>query len=595
MLHALSRRGPEAREKAASRDKRALFGHNMLSIQNVGRNPQPRTKTYGTNSCMVSFNGEIYNHRELRMELESKHGMRFESESDTEVILAAYFQWGKNCVSHFNGDFAFAIYDNEREGLFLARDRFGIKPLHYIELGEGEIAFASEPKALLQVIESAPRPNLSSFAEYVIESFAMTDAAFPLGSSFYHGIKSVLPGHVAWCGGGKVRLQRYWRTKVWNPDAHEPDSAQIHDALLSAVKIRMSDEVPYGIALSGGLDSSIVASVANKFDSRRVKAYTIRFDGTANPDFDSAKSFTDQLRFGDPTAVTIESARLEAEIDDLVTAFDGPHDSIRQLGLLSLYRQMHLDGLKVALVGEGADEFNLGYYHSSPGFEVDQSHVDFDFRSAWKQRLPAMKTFLSEGLVDAISPEDIIDRVVDEYYDPCPSPDRLDKMRYFYSQRFLNYRLEVNDRTAMWSAVEARVPYCDHTFASMCLAVPNSANISDGLEKQMLRKAFQGHVPQDVLLRQKYPLPESRDLPHLKALARIAKSAVETAPADVWLLLNQKGAQSLCSWFKGVVDRVAHDEWGRLSFETNLTDKFEYRMKHVFLLVTAIKWFTSRF
>ena len=280
MTSSIRHRGPDGEGQLV--DHEIGLGHRRLSIIDVGGGGQPIGNEDG--SIQIVFNGEIYNFIELRKELEA-FGHQFKTRSDTEVIVHAYEQWGTDCVTRFNGMFAFAIWDRKKRELFMARDHLGIKPVYYAVLGR-RLLFASEIKALMQDAAFRPEVDLESLAEL------FTFRYVPSPKTLFKGVFKLPPGHWMLARGAKMEIQRFWN---WVPQLrtewNEAALIEEYQALLEdAIRIQLRSDVPLGLFLSSGIDSGALLAIMSRYSSGPVQAFTIGFkDGEKTNEVDDAR------------------------------------------------------------------------------------------------------------------------------------------------------------------------------------------------------------------------------------------------------------------------------------------------------------------
>ncbi len=355
---ALHHRGPDDAGEWWARDARVGLGHRRLAILDLSpAGHQPMLDATGTLCCV--FNGEIYNFQELRRELEER-GHRFRSRTDTEVILEAYREWGANCVTRFNGMFAFALYDTVRQRLFMARDRAGEKPLYY-SLANGVLRFASELKALMADPTFARRIDPEALECYLTFGF------IPGGRCILQGTRKLPPAHALEFDleGGTLRLWRYWDL----PPAPKTNGIPLDEAALlfeleqlleDSVRRQLVADVPVGVLLSGGLDSSLITAMAARA-SRKIKAFTIRFPGHGK--LDETEHARLIARHFDIEHVELDAQSTSADVlPRLAKQFDEPmmDSSMIPTFLVSQLVRQHCT---VALGGDGGDELFAGYDH----------------------------------------------------------------------------------------------------------------------------------------------------------------------------------------------------------------------------------------
>ncbi|HEY3415494.1 MAG TPA: asparagine synthase (glutamine-hydrolyzing), partial [Armatimonadota bacterium] len=344
----LRHRGPDGEGVWAHPTGHIGFAHRRLSIIDLATGDQPMRDDAGN---WVVFNGEIYNFLELRRELGEE---LFRTKSDTEVILYAYQKWGDDCVSHFRGMFAFALWDEERQRLFCARDRFGIKPLYYTVI-DGALYFASEAKALLPFLPSI-ETDLQGFCEYLTFQFCLA------GKTLFAGVQELLPGHVLSAGNGIVQTRRYWEIYYELDFDHTAQyfEERLAELLQESVALHLRSDVPLGAYISGGLDSSIIASLASAAHPDDFIGFTGKF--SFSPDFDEshyARALAEYRGFAlDEVDITVED--FIENIPQVIYHLDFP---VAGPGLLPQYIVSRLASKKrkVVLGGQGGDEIFGGY------------------------------------------------------------------------------------------------------------------------------------------------------------------------------------------------------------------------------------------
>jgi len=592
MNSALSHRGPDGEGIFSSKDGCATLGSRRLSIVDVENGRQPvRCSIVDREFCCV-LNGEIYNFRELKEKL-IQRGHRFETDCDTEVVLKSYMEWGNQCLERFRGIFAMAIYDGKE--LFFARDRLGVKPLHYALLADGTLVFSSEPKGIFRYPGFRKEPDAESIAEYFLGTFVFTDSSTALNRSFFRNVYSVEPGAYATFSSDGLKMQEYWDLPIYGERSDVDFVKEFRTELMRAIIEQLPNEVKFGTALSGGLDSSIVTAIAAAHSGIRIPAATIKFTGGgANPDFEHAKIFARRNSI-DLLVTELTPEILLSHIDPMVLAMDAPHDTIRQLGLFATYKRLHEAGCKVVLVGEGSDEFNLGYYHFSPGFGNDLCTTPRMFREAWKRRVSHASRVFTKEFMQNVDFDSIIARVSTDYYEKCKSERPIDRIQYFYAKKFLKYRLDANDRCAMAHSIEARVPFCDHRFVELAFQVPPEQNIRGGLEKNVLREAFKAHIPKEIYRRQKFALPEGKDLRLYELIAAELDSNIRAADKCVWEILDKGSIIGLNNEFKARLKQAKAGVKIDFTGEIRMQEEVDLRIKHVFLALTFLRWFDIYF
>lgn len=506
MSERLAHRGPDGSGMYA--DGPVGLAHRRLSIIDLSPDGhQPMTNEDGT--LWLVYNGEIYNHPELREHLAAL-GHRFSSRTDSEVVLHAYEEWGCDCLRHFNGMWAFALWDAENETLFCARDRFGIKPLYYA-LKEGHLLFASEIKALLEDPDIGCRPN-----ETALMTFLAWGVADHSEETLFEGIYQVPPAHymTATASGAEQPVQ-YWDLSM-NPEPYAAagSDAGAAEGLLSllhdSVRLRLRSDVPVGTCLSGGIDSSTITALINRIISseavdavgERQKTFSACYEDGR---FDESR-FMDVIIDAtgvDARRTSPDPAQLWDDIGSLLYMQDEP------FGSLSVYAQycvMRLarDGVKVVLDGQGADEQLGGYLaYQVPYVRTLLSHLCLS--SAVQEVLGSMRHhqgFFTGALRQVLirsGRRALLRGDAPEVHRYQGSLDEVLKKETLSTN--LPLLLHWEDRNSMAFSIEARVPFLDHRVVEYLAALPLSQKIRGGVTKYVLRKAIRGLVPEAIRCR----------------------------------------------------------------------------------------------
>src|SRR6185436_168878 len=348
MNQLLRHRGPDG-EGAWQHERRSVgLAHRRLSIIDLATGDQPMTDAAGN---WITYNGEVYNYIELREELGAEN---FQTTSDTEVILAAYRQWGADCVTHLRGMFAFAIWDEARQELFCARDRFGIKPFYYASAGDNYY-FASEVKALLPFVDKI-ETDVEGFKDYLAFQFCLA------GKTLFKGIKELLPGHTLSVRNGAVEIKRYWEVYYELDFDHTSKyfDERLRELLPESVNLHLRADVPVGTYLSGGLDSSAVASIASRQSNGDFKAFTGKFSFSEDYDESRYARALAEWRGFSLHEIDITAADFIENIRKVIYHLDYP---VAGPGSFPQYMvsQLAAKHRKVVLGGQGGDEIFGGY------------------------------------------------------------------------------------------------------------------------------------------------------------------------------------------------------------------------------------------
>jgi asparagine synthase (glutamine-hydrolysing) len=500
-----------------------------LSIQDLsshGHQPMPGAD----GQVMLVFNGEIYNFVELRSEL-SRLGHGFAGGSDSEVLLAAYLQWGKDCISKLNGQFAFCIWDERQGRMLVARDRFGEKPLYFARLQSGGLAFASEMKALLAHPEVSDVPNWEQIRQF-------SDGAADYGGSgttFQH-IERFLAAHVMEVSldGQVLSYERYWtpQTQSVQRQARLSDLVEeFRQRLQASVTMRMRADVTLGACLSGGLDSSaLVALMVGAHDVAPLSA-TVSARFPSDPTIDEGAYIDQVLNFHGVRGVSadISPAELQREFESLHWHHETPLLSASAYLEWCVHAKARRSGLTVMIDGQGADELLGGYQHYFPVRQNDwfntgqwgalvwntwlhqgrlwleaRKYAHAERRFNPKGALP-MRHYLSiaaRNVPRKLHGQPLLEQPIELDKPGVPSSANGGFFRQFLADGFLYtsmpMQLVVSDRNAMAFGVEARFPFLDYGLVDWCLTLPENFNIRHGWQKWGLRKAVEGLLPKAV-------------------------------------------------------------------------------------------------
>jgi len=510
-------RGPD--DTGVHLDGPVALGFRRLSIIDLSGGHQPMT---GVNQRRwIVFNGEIYNYRTLRQELVSA-GYRFNTHSDTEVILALYETRGEACVDALNGMFAFAIWDADARSLFVARDRMGVKPLYYAESG-GVFAFASEMKSLFASGVVTPSVRAEALSEYLL----FRQVAGP--ATLFRGVNNLLPGHTMTVRDGRVTTRRYWSPHppaVRSPIEFDDAVRQLGELLEDSVRLRLISDVPVGTFCSGGVDSSLVTALASKLKGEPVNTYSVGFEDPAFDESEFALSVSQQ--YG------TRHHRLEVSHGDfsnllpkMIWHNDEPLDFANSIHIFALSRLAKQD-VTVVLTGEGSDELFAGYpRYRIPGLAAPYRHVPAslrrlataisgDHRLAKLDRYAAMEadeallynaSYVSPALAAEIAPDlplfdgayrqASLDRSAGLGLDDVTRASLLDQ------ETFLGGILLRQDKMSMAASIESRVPFMDYRVVEFANRLPLACKIRGGSGKAVVKALARTVLPASIVDRRK--------------------------------------------------------------------------------------------
>ena len=544
MRDIITHRGPD--EAGLHCDAQAALAHRRLSIVDLSTGQQPLSNEDG--SVWVVFNGEIYNHADIRKDLEA-HGHQYRTRSDTETIVHAYEQWGEECIHRFRGMFAFAIWDAPKRRLLLVRDRLGIKPLYWTRTHDA-LLFGSEIKAILASGLVEPQPNHAVLPEVLSTRYTSGE------ETLFRGIQKLLPGHLLVFEGGRITTRQYWDVPMRGDQNRSASLSgerdlvgRFKELLEESVRLRLMAGVPLGMFLSGGIDSSAIAALMAKMIDRPLQTFSVAFKDRA----------FNELEYAREVARTIGAVSHEIVIDDqdffgalpkLVWHEDEPiaHPSSVPLYFVSALARQHVT---VVLTGEGSDELLAGY--------GKYPRVSFNWRAGtvYERMMPAvMRESIAHGVVPRLpgrlaryakrsflamdrTPESMFFdnfasiRLADQHRLLAPAlrasatraaayasslhyfntPNRtstlLDRLLYADIKTYLVELLMKQDQMSMATSIESRVPFLDHKLVEFAAQLPDAWKLNGWTTKRILRESMKGVLPESILNRPKmgFPVP----------------------------------------------------------------------------------------
>lgn len=507
MDEAIKHRGPDGSGLYMNESKTAALGHRRLSFLDLSEaGKQPMTQEDG--SMWVTFNGEIYNYLELRLELE-KCGHRFHSHTDTEVILHGYEQWGADVVNKMKGMFAFAIWDEKRKELFLARDRFGIKPLYYY-YEDGNFVFASEIKAIKANADVSTSLDYSSFADFFVYRY------IPSPKSIWKEVKKLPSAHCLLLkADGAVELKEYWEIPFAEKIISDKEAVERFDELLyNSVHIHARSDVPVGSFLSGGYDSSAIVYYLSRF-GYTPSTFAIGFEGWDVSEHIYADMVAKQ--YGTHHHSLILEAQSLDLLDHLVWVYDEPNGDISIIPTYLVSREASRH-VKAVMSGEGSDEFLVGYQ-----WQKDYAPQQLGWLDKLKQLFAgqqpnhmltyyagcmAMGRFDNKELKELLSPHlhQHLNNNCDWYYHSLHQPQLTDlkAMQVLDVKHFMGEQvLGKVDRASMANSLEVRVPFLDHEICEFVFQLSQQVYYRKDETKHLLYQNIKNHLPQQILQRKK--------------------------------------------------------------------------------------------
>ncbi len=484
MLQLQKHRGPDHTGRFKD-EGFACLGHNRLSIIDLSEDAnQPFTDNTGRYKLV--FNGEIYNYRELREELKSAY--KFTTQSDTEVLIAAYVKYGRSCLDRLNGMFAFAIWDTIQKSLFAARDRFGVKPFYYSGNSE-EFFFASEIKSLTAILENK-EPSKTTWANY----FAYGSYGLP-NETFFQNISQLPGGYFLIYKDGELITEQWYDfvknvQKIEVSGDFEKTKQEYLSLLKDCISLRFRADVQLGFNISGGVDSSLLLALVNQYEKKeKIRAYTFY---TGDKRYDELPWVEKMIAAtGNPLSkIRLNVSEVEELSDEISAVQDEPFGGFPTLAYSKIFRQARKDNVLVLLDGQGMDEQWAGY-----DYYTDDSSATIQGQT---KNFPPFKTnCLSKSLL----------KFAKKPVYPKPFKNQLQNLQYrdlFYTK--IPRALRFNDRISMAAGTELREPFLDHRLVEFAFAQPDEFKVKGNVHKYLLRELVKDLVPSDISSAPKRPL-----------------------------------------------------------------------------------------
>ena len=560
MRDVMSYRGPD--DAGLRCDERAALAHRRLSIVDLSTGHQPLGNEDGT--VWVVFNGEIYNHADLRRELE-RHGHRYRTRSDTETIVHAYEQWGDDCVHRFRGMFAFAIWDASKRRLLLVRDRIGIKPLYWARTGD-QILFGSEIKAILASGLIEPEANTSVVPELLSTRYVSGT------ETMFRGVHKLLPGHLLVFERGETTVRQYWDVPTGRSaeslelqggraeNLERPSGSasrsderevieQFRSLLTESVRLRLMSDVPLGMFLSGGIDSSAIAALMARMIDRRLQTFSVAFKEQAFNELAYSREVAQAIH-ADVHEIVIDDRDFFGALPKLVWHEDEPiaHPSSVPLYFVSALARRHVT---VVLTGEGSDELLAGYgkylraawnwrggtiyermvprrvretvantlvprlprrlarYAQRSFLAMDRTPASMFLDNFAAIRLSEQQQLLTPPYRAAATPARAYGPSLSYFERPNGHSSLLDRLLYADIKTYLVELLMKQDQMSMAASIESRVPFLDHKLVEFACSLPDEWKLSGWTTKRVLRESMKGVLPESILNRPKmgFPVP----------------------------------------------------------------------------------------
>lgn len=547
MQKSLIRRGPDQRGVFLSYE--AAFAHTRLAVIDISGGRQPMTATVKGENYTIVYNGELYNTQEIRDVLYDD--FKLNTRSDTEVVLYSYIKWGAECVNHFNGIFAFAIYDEEKHRVFIARDRIGVKPLFYYE-AEDKLIFSSELDSILQNPDIPHEIDENGVAELLLLAPGRT-----AGCGVIKGVKEVKSGYCGFYDSDGLNLWQYWRLHAYElNETFEQTVEHTRELVLDSIRRQLVSDVPVCTFLSGGLDSSLISSVASAELKKHGKIlHTFSVDYQDNEKYFTKSHFQPN---SDPEFINcmaeylksvhhwtvIDTPELVNGLEDAVIARGLPAMADVDVSMLILCREIKKHGT-VALSGECADELFGGY----PWYRDKDIRMTDGF--PWAQSTAYRKGFICDDYIKKIDADDFVYsayRKTADYAEKLPSDNeteyRMREMTQLNFDWFMQNLLDRKDRMSMYSGLEVRVPFCDYRIAEYMYNVKWEYKDYMGREKGLLREAMKEWLPEKVLTRKKSPYPKTHNPAFLEAVTEKLRDII-SSPTPLTELIKRTELEHL--------------------------------------------------
>jgi asparagine synthase (glutamine-hydrolysing) len=552
------------------------FGHRRLSIIDPtpsGHQPMLDKQT----GNILTYNGEVYNYLEIRVQLE-KDGLKFDTNTDSEVILKAYTAYGVNCVKHFNGMFAFAIWDVSKNELFVARDRLGIKPFYYQLTDDGTFYFASEVKAI-----RTANTHTAGLNENLIDQY-MSFGYIPGEDTLERGIKRLLPGHRAILKNAKLSIEQYWDLEFNNDQDLGFDYylEQSRDLLNSAIDLRLRSDVPLGIYLSGGIDSSAIVGLLAERTTEQLKTFSVAYDfGEAFNETKYARMISDRFNT-EHHELFMTTEQFKNFIPDFSYLMDEPVTESAAISLQFL-SQLTKDHVTVVLSGEGSDEIFGGYdlYRYMSTIEKYRGLVGGPLSSAlgntmagllpknnklgkyfrlsaatMEDRYKGISTY-DENLKQALyrteftqqlqtNQNNQVQQFLSQLFEKTRGKDPLSRMLYFDCKTWLVDDLLIKaDRMSMAASLELRVPFLDYRLVEFAATIPSKYKIKNGQGKYLLKEMMSGVLPNEIVHRKKMGFPTPLKMMFQGGMKDYAHDTLLSANSHIHQYFNRATIQQL--------------------------------------------------
>ena len=561
MTETLALRGPDSCGYYITQN--VMLGHRRLVVVDPKGGIQPMTKIVNGNKYTIVYNGELYNTEDLRKELLDAD-FKFNSYSDTEVLLTSYIYWKEDCLKKLNGIFAFCIFDEKENKLLLARDPLGVKPFFYC-IKNGSFIFGSEIKTLLAHPSVKPIVDKDGLSEI----FALGPAVSP-GNGIFKDIKELPPAYCALISPNSISIKEYWKVTPYEFKENENEAKEhLRELLVDAITRQLVGDVPLCTFLSGGLDSSAISAIAaSDFNKKGKQLTTYSIDYEDNEKFFKSSLFqptSDQywalemVKFinSNHRTITINNNDLADTLEESVIARDLPGMADIDSSLYLVCKEIRKDFV-IALSGECADELFGGY----PWYTNEDMIYINTF--PWSRFIADRKVILNDSL-SKLDIEGVTRYHYEKTLNEVPHLDNEDKLTHRMRELFyLNIKwfmvnlLNRKDRMSMSNSLEVRVPFADPRLVQYAFNLPPKIKFADGREKGLLRKALIGIIPDDIIYRKKSPYPKTHNPIYTNAVCSMMTTILndKSSPilniidkAKVKEIVDTKGSSYKTPWY----------------------------------------------
>lgn len=549
----------------------SAFLHRRLSIIDLSDNGH-QPMAYNNCNLWIILNGEIYNYIEIKEELQQK-GYKFRSTSDTEVVLAAYTEWGEKCVERFNGMWALAIWDIKKQKLFLSRDRIGIKPLYYY-VNIDSIIFSSEIKGILSYYNQTVKLNENKIREYLVKGQIIVGES---EKTIFDGIMQLLPGHNLIYRDYNANIFKYWDLKInISNNSRDYHIEKFKELFYNSLKFRLRSDVEVGSCLSGGIDSSSIVSFASVSFKKQFHTFSAVWTGTQHDESKFMKLVNEQYN-SKSNYIIAETENIIKLIDDITWHQEIPIAGSSLIAQWYIMKKARAQKVPVLLDGQGADEILSGYpvylnayvneliynfkIHSLFDFLKNSEYTGLGFKKIVKKQI---KKLFFQGSITSLLPINNAEyskyNSSIKYHSPIDSNFLPSFLKEHIQKTNLPSLLHYEDRNSMAHSIEARVPYLDYRLIEFAVNIPSEHKIGNGFTKTILRDAMKDYVPKEILLR--------RD--KIGFSTPIEEKLLEEKSEMYQYMSNHLYSSDL--WASGIID------------------KSQYEPKHLFALYSLVRF-----